>query len=148
MKYDLSDPLQKQQLRTRFEMLFKKEQGVVELTVCKPQTTTTPQNRYTRVICAYFGCMTGYEADYVYSVFFKSTVNYDLFAVPFHDDILNKDTVKWRSMTALSVDEASKAIDRFRNWSAQTVGIYIPDSSDYRAMCEMERTIQLNEKFI
>lgn len=147
MKYDLSNPLQKQQLRTRFEMLFKKEQGVVELTLCKPQTTV-PQNRYTRVICAYFGCMTGYDADYVYSVFFKSTVNYNLFAIEFYDELLQRQSVKWRSMTALSVDEASKAIDRFIQWAANTAGVYIPSPSDYRAMCEMERTIQLNEKFI
>lgn len=147
MKYDLSNPLQKQQLRTRFEMLFKKEQGVVELTLCKPQTTV-PQNRYTRVICAYFGCMTGYDADYVYSVFFKSTVNYDLFAVPFHDSILNKDTVKWRSMTALSVDEASLAITRFIEWASKTAGVYIPSPTDYRQIQQMELEIERNKSYL
>lgn len=147
MKYDLSNPLHRQQLRTRFEMLCKKERGFVELKECKPQTTTQ-QNKYVRVICAYFGCMTGYEADYVYTVFFKSTVNYDLFAVPFHDNILRKDTVKWRSMNDLTVDEASKAIDRFIQWSAKEAGVYIPSPSDHYAMMQLELEVERNSRQI
>lgn len=143
MKYDLSNPLHRQQLRTRFELLFKKEQGVVELKEYKPQATTQ-QNKYVRVVCAYFGCMTGYEADYVYSVFFKSTVNYELFAVPFHDDILNKDTVKWRSMKDLTVDEASKAIDRFIEWASKEAGVYIPSPQDHYQIMQMELELERN----
>lgn len=147
MKYDLSNPLQKQQLRTRFEMLFKKEQGFVELTECKPQTTTQ-QNKYVRVICAYFGCMTGYEADYVYTVFFKSTVNYDLFAIPFYDKILKKDTIMWRSMKDLTVDEASTAIDRFIDFATKEAGVYIPSPTDYYQIQQMEIEIERNKRQI
>lgn len=147
MKYDLSNPLHRQQLRTRFEMLFKKEQGFVELKECKPQTTTQ-QNKYVRVICAYFGCMTGYEADYVYTVFFKSTVNYDLFAVPFYDKILKKDAIKWRSINDLTVDEASIAIDRFISFAAKEAGVYVPSPSDHYAMMQMELEVQRNSRQI
>lgn len=147
MKYDLSNPLQKQSLRTRFENIFKKEQGIVELTVCKPQTTIQ-QNKYVRVICAYFGCVTGYEANYVYSVFFKSTVNYELFAIEFYDKLLGKQSVRWRSMSALTVDEASLAITRFIEWASKTCGVYIPSPTDYYQIQQMELEIERNRNYI
>lgn len=147
MKYDLSNPLHRQQLRTRFELLIKKDHGIVELKECKPQTTT-PQSRYVRVICAYFGCMTGYEADYVYSVFFKSTVNYDIFAVEFFDKIRNRQTFRLRHITDLTKDECSTAIDRFIQWAAKEAGVYIPSPEDHYAIRQMEMEVERNKSQI
>lgn len=147
MKYDLSNLLHRQQLRTRFEQIVKKQRGIVELKECRP-STTMQQNRYVRVICAYFGCMTGYEADYVYTVFFKSTVNYELFAVEFFDNILNKQSVKWRHLTDLTVDETSTAIDRFIQWASKAGGVYIPTPEDHYMIQQMELDIERNRNQI
>lgn len=56
MKYDLKNPLDKQNLLLRVKKELENANNVVEFSVCKPKRTIK-QNRYLHVILSYFACL-------------------------------------------------------------------------------------------
>lgn len=144
--YNTADPLQRKQFETRAAYLANKG-CAVELKERKPQRTNQ-QNRFMHVCIGYFAIQIGETIDYCKRAYFKQEANADLFTVISYDKILQRETKRFRSSASLSVDEATLAIERFRNWASQICGIYIPDPADHYAMVEMERNIKQNKEFI
>lgn len=145
MKYDGANPLHVQQARAKFEKLIK-EQKVFDLTEKKPQRTSN-QNRYLHTIIAYFGCETGYDADWVKQQYFKKLVNPNIFIREKEDKYLGK--VKYlRSSADLDTEEMSTAIDRFRDWASAEAGVYIPSPEEERLIQLMEIDIEKNKNYI
>lgn len=145
MVYDTSNPLDKANFLLRAKKLA--ESGViVDLTEKKPRRSL-PQNKYLHVILAYFGAQTGNTTEWVKQQYYKKLVNPDLFICEKEDKYLGRIKVL-RSSADLDTSEFSLSIERFRNWAAQTAGIYIPSSKEHYLIQQMEIEIERNKKFL
>lgn len=145
MIYNLSSPLDKANFFARSRKLA--ESGViVDLTEKKPKRSL-PQNKYLHVILAYFGTQTGNTLEWVKQQYYKKLVNPDLFIREKEDKYLGKIKVL-RSSAELDTAEMSLSIDRFRNWSAQEAGVYIPAADEAILIQQMEIEIERNKEFL
>lgn len=145
MIYNLSSPLDKANFLLRAKKLA--ESGViVDLTEKKPRRSL-PQNKYLHVILAYFGTQTGNTLEWVKQQYYKKLVNPDLFIREKEDKYLGRIKVL-RSSADLDTAEMSLSIERFRNWAAQEVGIYIPSVDEAILIQQMEIEIERNKEFL
>lgn len=145
MIYNLSSPLDKANFLLRAKKLA--DSGViVDLTEKKPRRSL-PQNKYLHVILAYFGTQTGNTLEWVKQQYYKKLVNPDLFIREKEDKYLGKIKVL-RSSAELDTAEMSLSIDRFRNWSAQEAGVYIPAADEAILIQQMEIEIERNKEFL
>ena len=140
MIYDLKNPLQCENFKTRVNKLYK-DQKVVELTEKKP-VRTIQQNKYLHVIIGYFASQCGYTLDYVKQNYFKILCNKDIFVRETDDKYLGNVTIV-RSSASLDTSEMTTSIERFRNWASVEAGIYLPEPHEEEmltyAMQELER---------
>jgi hypothetical protein len=145
MIYDTSNPLDKANFMLRAKKLA--ESGViVDLTEKKPRRSL-PQNKYLHVILAYFGTQTGNTLEWVKQQYYKKLVNPDLFIREKEDKYLGRIKVL-RSSADLDMAEMSLSIDRFRNWSAQEAGVYIPAADEAILIQQMEIEIERSKEFL
>lgn len=145
MIYNLSSPLDKANFLLRAKKLA--DSGViVDLTEKKPRRSL-PQNKYLHVILAYFGAQTGNTTEWVKQQYYKKLVNPDLFIREKEDKYLGRIKVL-RSSADLDTSEFSLSIERFRNWAAQEVGIYIPSADEAILIQQMEIEIERNKEFL
>lgn len=144
MTYLLSDAGQWENLLSRLNSLH--ERGAwVEVT--EKTARTNSQNRYLHAAIGYLGAQLGYTKDYVKQHFFKEAANAELFKVT----RTNRDGKKYtdlRSAADLTKEEMSTAIERFRHWSAQKAGVYIPSSEDWQAVLMMEQIVKRNQDLL
>ena len=49
--------------------------------------------------------------------------------------------VRLRSTHDLTTDEMTLAIDRFKNYSASVAGLYLPDSTEYKALLWAQKQV-------
>ena len=145
MVYDTSNPLDKANFLLRAKKLAESGK-IVELTEKKPRRSL-PQNKYLHVLLAYFGTQTGNTLEWVKQQYYKKLVNPDLFIREKEDKYLGKIKVL-RSSADLDTAEMSLSIDRFRNWSAQEAGIYIPSADEAILVQQMEICIERNKEFL
>lgn len=143
--YDTSNPLDKANFLLRAEKMAEGGK-IVELTEKKPRRSL-PQNKYLHVILAYFGTQTGNTLEWVKQQYFKKLVNPDLFIREKEDKYLGRIKVL-RSSADLDTEEMSLSIDRFRTWSAQEVGVYIPAADEAILIQQMEIEIERNREFL
>lgn len=146
MKYDLSNPLHREQIKTRINLLVGRGQGVVELLECKPQRSMK-QNKYLHLLIRYFSSVYGESSDYVKEQYFKLSANRQLFLVE-RDDELAGHVRFLRSTSSLSRDEMSLAIERFRNWSASVAGIYLPSADESMMIQQAELEVSRNTEYL
>ena len=145
MMYNTNNPLEVQNLRLKIEKMIEKH-SMVE--VVEKKAKTLQQLKYLHTILAYFGLQTGNTMDEVKTCYFKRIVNKDLFVRKKHDNILGTDKQYLISTANLTKDELSEAIERFRNWSSNVAGIYIPSSEEYIALLHIEHDIQNSKKYL
>lgn len=145
MVYDTSNPLDKANFLLRAKKLAESGK-IVELTEKKPRRSL-PQNKYLHVILAYFGTQTGNTLEWVKQQYYKKLVNPDLFIREKEDKYLGRIKVL-RSSAELDTAEMSLSIDRFRNWSAQEAGVYIPSADEAILIQQMEIEIERNKEFL
>ncbi len=140
MLFDLSNDLHAENFKKRCNMLYKKK-CVVELTEKKPQRTLS-QNAYLHAALGYFGMQVGYTIEEVKAWYFKETCNYELFVRIKTDSITGEQRKTLRSSADLTTEEMTIAIERFRNWSADKAGIYIPSPEEHKLVMQMEIEVQ------
>mgnify|MGYP000907223427 FL=1 len=145
MVYDTSNPLDKANFLLRAKKLAESGK-VIELTEKKPRRSL-PQNKYLHVILAYFGTQTGNTLEWVKQQYYKKLVNPDLFIREKEDKYLGRIKVL-RSSADLDTSEFSLSIERFRNWAAQEVGIYIPSADEAILIQQMEIEIERSKEFL
>lgn len=134
MLYDLHNPLDRERFKRRCNALFVK-QGIVELS--EKTQRSTQQNRYLHLLLGYLAMETGNTLDYVKEVFYKRTANKELFVREKEDDILGR--IEYlRSSAELSKEEMTLSIDRLRDWSSQTAGIYLPAANEQEFLASIE----------
>lgn len=145
MVYDTSNPLDNANFLLRAKKLAESGK-IVELTEKKPRRSL-PQNKYLHVILAYFGTQTGNTLEWVKQQYYKKLVNPDLFIREKEDKFLGRIKVL-RSSADIDTAEMTESIERFRNWSAQEAGIYIPSADEAILIQQMEIEIERSKEFL
>lgn len=144
MIYDLKNPLDRERFKRRCNALYSK-QGVVELS--EKTQRTSQQNRYLHLIIGYLAVETGNTLDYAKEVFYKRAANKALFVREKDDEYLGK--VEYlRSSADLSKEEMTLSIDRFRDWSSQTAGIYLPAANEQEFLASIEYELSRNKQWL
>lgn len=145
MRYDLSDPLQAQQARTRLESLAARGSRV-ELT--EKKVRSLPQNAYLHVCLAWFALQVGETLDVVKRRYYKEHCSPDIFVREKTDAVLHS-TVRWlRSTASLTGEEMSLTIERFRNFASREAGIYIPEAGEHAFITRMEDEVERGKAWI
>jgi hypothetical protein len=106
------------------------------------------QNSYLHLIIAYFGCQRGYKLEYVKEVFYKAECNSDLFLSEKLDPILKRTVPILRSYKELTTEEMTLSIQRFRNWSSQEAGLFLPEAISVDMLREMEIEVSRHKEFL
>ena len=133
MLYDLSSELQRESFLVRVEQLLTKR-CVVELT--EKTFRTRNQNSYLHLLLGVVAMETGNTLEDVKREYFKRMVNPDIF-MSYNTDTRGNSIAVYRSTTAVSKEELSTAIDRFKRWGAEN-GIYMPNPEDIHLLKEIE----------
>ena len=137
MIYDLKNPVHRDQFSRRSDSLLEKGQDIVEL---KTKTSRSlRQNAYLHLILGWFAAETGNTREYVKREYFKRLVNKEIFVTYVDDRWLGRNEVI-KSSAEVTKEEMITAIERFRNWSSQEAGIYLPsaDEQNYLEQLEIE----------
>lgn len=145
MLYDLSNPLQAEQFKSRSALLVKNGK-IVELTE-KKSKRSLQSNKYLHVILGYFACETGNTLEWVKQQYYKKLVNPSIFIREKDDKYLGR-IKKLRSSADLDSAEFALTIDRFRNWASAQCGIYLPSPDEDRLIQLMEIEVERNKEFV
>lgn len=144
MIYDTSKEFDKQRAITRFNQLISKGRRI-ELKSIEKRSLS--QNNYLHLILSLLAIETGNTLDYVKEVFYKRAANKELFVREKDDEILGK--VEYlRSSADLSKEEMTLSIDRFRNWSSQTAGVYLPAANEQEFLASIEYELSKYKQWV
>ena len=144
MLYDLKNPLDRERFKRRCNALFKK-QCVVELS--EKMKRSSQQNRYLHLLLGYLAMETGNSLDYAKEIFYKRTANREIFVREKDDELIGR-TEYLRSSADLTTEEFSMSIDRLRDWSSQTAGIYLPSPSEEEFLASIEYEMSRQQRWI
>lgn len=133
MQYDLSTPLDRERFKTRANALYKKG-AVIDLT--EKAFRTPNQNRYLHLLLGVVAMDTGNSVEDVKREYFKNLVNPDIFR-SYKTDNRGNTIAVYRSTSAVSKEEMTMAIDRFKKWGAEN-GIYMPNPDDISLLRQIE----------
>lgn len=145
MLYDMKNPLDAQNAKTRLELLAKRG-CIIELTE-KRQKRSLSQNSYLHLLLGYFASQTGNTLDWVKRQYYKRLCNPDLFTGVRDDPYLGKVSYV-RSSSTLSTDEMTLSIERFRNWAASEAGIYLPEATNPAEIAALEVEVERYKTYI
>lgn len=145
MLYDLNNELQRAQVKSRLMLLLDKR-CVIDLTEKKPKRTIA-QNKYLHVLLGYFGSVTGNTLEYVKRHYFKILVNPDIFIAEVDDRFRGRIKIV-RSSAEVTTEQMTLAIERFRDWSAQQAGLYLPSSDEHLLIQQMEIECERARQYI
>jgi hypothetical protein len=144
MLYDLRNPLDRERFKRRCNALYQK-QGIVDLS--EKTQRSIQQNKFLHLLLGYLAMETGNTLDYVKEVFYKRAANKKLFLREKEDEILGK--VEYlRSSADLSKEEMTLSIDRFRDWSSQTAGIYLPAANEQEFLASIEYELSKYKQWV
>lgn len=146
MIYDLNTEIDQERYKRRVKTLFHKR-AIVELSEHKPKRTSS-QNAYLHLLLGEFAMQTGNKLEYVKREYFKKECNSELFVRCYTDTITNKPVETLRSSKDLDTGEMSIAIDRFRHWAAEIVGIDLPDAADQGWLDYIAREMQYHKEWL
>lgn len=143
--YDPNNEYDREKLIKRFNVLLEGD-SLIELKEHRPKRTGF-QNNYLHLILSYFALEFGYTKEEVKLDIFKRLVNRDIFETERKDKRGNLRLVL-RSTAELSIDEMSKAIERFRNYSASEAQLYLPSPSDIGQIKFIETQVKNNDLYL
>lgn len=144
MLYDLKNPLDRERFKRRCNALFQK-QGIVELS--ERVKRSSQSNRYLHLIIGYLAMETGNTLEYAKEVFYKRAANSEIFVREKEDDLIGK-AEYLRSSADLTQEEFSLSIDRFRDWSSQTAGIYLPSPNEEQFLESIEYEMSRQQRWM
>lgn len=146
MLYDLRNTVDNIEFQTKAREFSENRADVVEL--CKKKMRRTlSQNKYLHVCLGLFASEFGQTLEEVKVDIFKRTVNYAIFTAR-RTNRRGEDVSYLRSSTDLTTEELTTAIERFRNYSAQIAGLYIPAPEEYDALLEAQKQIDSYKDFL
>lgn len=134
MIYDLSKEIDRQRAQGRFDTLLE-EKTVITLT--KKAKRTLRQNSYLHLILAWFSIETGYTASESKQMYKR--VNREIY------EYEKEGIVYIRESSDLSTEEMALSIDRWRNYSADKAGVYLPEANQEAFLTEIEIEMSKNK---
>ena len=120
--------------------------GVVEIKK-RHRPRSLSQNNYLHSLLSLFASEFGYDLDTVKHDFFKKTCNPDIFVTK-RKNRTGQEITYIRSSSDLDTAEMTQAIERFRNWSVEKVGFYLPAPDEHEALLEAEKQIARYAEFL
>lgn len=143
MTYNLANEFQRKAFLARCEDCLDKSM-VVELTAKTFRSRN--QNSYLHLLIGVVAIDTGNTLAFTKEQYFKRLCNPDLFILQKEDKYAGKVEVI-RSLTDLTLEEVSTAIDRFKRWGADN-GIYLPNPGDESLLREIEIEMARNKQYL
>lgn len=144
MIYNLSKDFDRDRFKARSEFLLSKGR-TVELT--EKTKRSLNQNNYLYLLFGIFSMDYGCSIQFVKEEFFKKLVNPDIFIRKKEDKIIGEYEYL-RSTADLTKDEMVQAISKFKIWSDETAGIFLPDSLAAEEVWEIEKQMQINRRYL
>ena len=138
MYYDLSNPTDLKSAQSRWDFLVAKQKRI-NLSE-KRRKRTYSQNRYLHLLLGWFALETGYtlsEAKHIYKMMSKVIFVYTKKGIKFVKSSADIDT---KQMTI--------TIERFRNYSNDTAGIYLPSPNETEFLNNIENQMSKYENKI
>lgn len=144
MWFDLKD---KEQAKEASKLLdsYSKRGEYVKIVARSPQRTL-PQNAYMHVLFSIFSLETGYSNEYTKQYIFKRFVCHDVFLDV--EIVDGKEVVQVRSTNDLSKAECHLCLERFRNFAALELGIYLPQPHERSELAKAENYINKNRDWL
>ena len=90
---------------------------------------------------------TGNTLEYAKEIFYKRAANKEIFIREKDDELLGKIEFL-RSSAELTQEECSLSIDRFRDWSSQVAGIYLPAPNEEEFLESIEYEMSRHKQWI
>lgn len=143
MQFNLSSELDRQKFAARSQALLQKG-AVIELT--EKAFKTPNQNRYLHLLIGIVAMETGNSLEDTKREYFKGIVNSDIFKV-YKTDNRGNTINHYRSITDVTKEEMSIAIDRFKKWGYEN-GIYMPNPDDLSLLKEIEIEMGRNRLYL
>lgn len=141
MLYDTMYEYEIKRMLKRAEYLASKR-ALVEVT--DRSRLSLSQNNYMHVCFGIVALELGVKEEHAKQKWFKRIVNPDIFYMGKEiDPVTGEEYTNWRSSSSLTKEEASLAIDRWRNWSANEHGIYVPSSVEHATI--RQATVELDK---
>lgn len=100
------------------------------------------QNSYLHLILTWYAIEYGERVEYIKQEVFKKQVNKEIFQTEYINEKTGEIRDDWKSTSELNTLEMTTAIERFRNYSAQEAGIYLPSPTDMAAINAIEMEIK------
>lgn len=144
MLYDLSRDIDVSRVQKRMSELLKKG-ALVELS--EKREASLSQNAYLHLLLGYVAMEVGETLEYVKERYYKLECNRDLFVKEREDKIVGN-TKYIRSTSELDSSEKSLSIERLRDWSSQTLSLYLPEPNEERFLREIKVEISRNKRFL
>lgn len=138
MQFDLSEPFELEQFRTRCELLIR-QKATVHLTK-KEGKRTYNQNNYLHLILGYLAIETGCTLEWVKQKYYKILCNPNIFIREVDDPYMGKMKML-RSSAHLTTEEMTTSIERLRNWASQEAGIYLPSPEEKGHLNTIEKEL-------
>lgn len=147
MIYDLSNSIQSERAKRRFDSLISSGR-LIELKEITKRSLS--QNNYLHLIISYLAMELGLTVEYVKQAYYKYESNYDLFyGSENHIDGITKKTYSVsRSSSDLTKEEMTLSIERFRNFSSQICGIYLPEPNEEQFLNDIRIEIERQKQYL
>ncbi len=144
MLFDLSNDADRHKFHEYADKL-NNSKARCELTEKKSRTLR--QNAYLHVCLAYFASEFGHSLEEVKLDIFKRMCNPDLFKAV-RTNSRGENVEYLRSSASLDSEQLTVAIERFRNYSADIAGLYIPNPDEHAAIFEAQKQIDKYKDFL
>ena len=145
MIFNLDNGYEAERFKAKAEELLRRG-CAVELRRIHQQRTMA-QNRYLHLLLGYFASEFGMSLDEVKVDIFKRKLNADIFTATRKNKRGERITYL-RSSANLDKGEMSRAIDRFRNWSAGEAGLYLPDANEHSALLYAMIQVEKDKEYL
>lgn len=138
MIYNTASDLDKQKAQERFNFLMSKNCSF-ELSE-KRKVRSYKQNKYLHLILSWFGLETGYTKDEVKDLYKR--LNIETYEY-------TKNNVKFiKSSAKLNSQEMTMTIEKFRNWSSKSAGVFLPSPDDTEYLRQLEKEIKNKKQYL
>ncbi|WP_018676251.1 recombination protein NinB [Riemerella columbina] len=140
MIFDTSIEEYRQQAINRVKFLLDKK-ARIEI-VEKSRKRSISQNNYLHLILGWYALEYGETLEYIKQEVFKKEVNRDLFQTEYVNKKTGEFREAWKSTANLTKTEMTTAIERFRNYAVQGLGLYLPEPSDLTHLDEIKNELE------
>lgn len=140
MIFDTSIPNMRKKAIDRVKNLLDKKAKFEVLE--KKKSRTYSQNNYLHLILGWYALEYGDTLEEIKQEHFKKIVNPDLFKTEFINYKTGEVRERWKSTTELNTKDFSTATERFRNYSAKTLNLYLPEPKDLVHLEEISNQLE------